>query len=93
MDATTCGRRLVAGHTHCAVAYTDCAATAGTRSDKARSDKGSSNSQVDHHQNRNWLYDVNFIDRSEGFHTDLGYVPRVNMRQAQQFYMRRFHPN
>src|ERR1017187_7380692 len=44
------------------------------------------------HQNRNWLYDVNFIDRSEGFHTDLGYVPRVNMRQAQQFYMRRFHP-
>jgi hypothetical protein len=44
------------------------------------------------HQNRNWLYDANFIDRSEGFHTDLGYVPRVNMRQAQQFYMRRFHP-
>jgi len=44
------------------------------------------------HQNRNWLYDVNFIDRSEGFHTDLGYVPRVNMRQVQQFYMRRFHP-
>jgi Domain of unknown function (DUF5916) len=44
------------------------------------------------HQNRKWLYDVNFIDRSEGFHTDLGYVPRVNMRQAQQFFMRRFHP-
>ncbi len=44
------------------------------------------------HQNRKWLYDANFIDRSEGFHTDLGYVPRVNMRQAQQFFMRRFHP-
>jgi hypothetical protein len=88
MDATTCGRRLVAGHTHCAVAHTARATTA-----IARSDKGSSNPQVDHHQNRNWLYDVNFIDRSEGFHTDLGYVPRVNMRQAQQFYMRRFHPN
>jgi hypothetical protein len=44
------------------------------------------------HQNRNWLYDVNFIDRSEGFRTELGYVPRVNMRQVQQFYMRRFHP-
>jgi Domain of unknown function (DUF5916) len=44
------------------------------------------------HQNRKWLYDINFIDRSEGFHTELGYVPRVNMRQVQQFYMRRFHP-
>jgi hypothetical protein len=44
------------------------------------------------HQNRNWLYEANFIDRSEGFHTDLGFVPRVNMRQAQQFFMRRFHP-
>src|ERR1019366_4272041 len=44
------------------------------------------------HQNRKWLYDANFIDRSEGFRTDLGYVPRVNMRQAQQFFMRRFHP-
>ena len=28
----------------------------------------------------------------EGFHTELGYVPRVNMRQAQQFFMRRFRP-
>ena len=36
------------------------------------------------HQNRKWLYDVNYIDRSEGFRTELGYVPRVNMRQAQQ---------
>jgi hypothetical protein len=44
------------------------------------------------HQNRKWIYDANFIDRSEGFHTDLGYVPRVNMRQAQQFFMRRFRP-
>ena len=44
------------------------------------------------HQNRQWLYEATFIDRAEGFHTDLGYVPRVNMRQAQQFFMRRFHP-
>jgi len=44
------------------------------------------------HQNREWIYEATVIDRSEGFHTDLGYVPRVNMRQAQQFFMRRFHP-
>jgi hypothetical protein len=44
------------------------------------------------HQNRQWLYEATFIDRSEGFRTDLGYVPRVNMRQVQQFFMRRFHP-
>ena len=34
----------------------------------------------------------NYIDRSEGFQTELGYVPRVNMRQAQQFLMRHFRP-
>ena len=44
------------------------------------------------HQNRNWIYDINYIDRGEGFRTELGYVPRVNMRQAQQFLMRRYHP-
>jgi hypothetical protein len=44
------------------------------------------------HGNRKWFYDVNYIDRSEGFRTELGYVPRVNMRQAQQFFMRRFRP-
>jgi hypothetical protein len=48
MDATICGRRLVAGHTHCALAHTARATTAGTHSDKARSDKGSSHPQVDH---------------------------------------------
>ena len=44
------------------------------------------------HGNRKWFYDTNYIDRGEGFHTELGYVPRVNMRQAQQFVMRRFRP-
>ena len=44
------------------------------------------------HGNRKWFYDINYIDRSEGFRTELGYVPRVNMRQAQQFFMRRFRP-
>ena len=44
------------------------------------------------HGNRKWFYDLNFIDRSEGFRTDLGYVPRVNMRQVQQYFQRRFRP-
>jgi hypothetical protein len=38
------------------------------------------------HFNRKWIYDLNYADRSEGFHTDLGYVPRVNMRQGNQFF-------
>jgi hypothetical protein len=45
-----------------------------------------------HGQNRDYSYDLQYIDRSEGFHTDLGFVPRVNIRQFQQFAMRRFHP-
>ena len=44
------------------------------------------------HGNRKWAYDLNYFDRSEGFRSDLGYVPRVNMRQANQFVQRRFHP-
>jgi hypothetical protein len=35
---------------------------------------------------------VSYVDRSEGFRTDMGFVNRVNMRQPQQFFMRRFHP-
>jgi hypothetical protein len=41
---------------------------------------------------RTWYYDLNYIDRAEGFQTDLGFVNRVNMRQAQQFVRRAFHP-
>ncbi len=45
-----------------------------------------------HGQNREWNYDLRYIDRSEGFHTDLGFIQRVNIRQAQQTLGRRFHP-
>ena len=45
-----------------------------------------------HRQSRNYTYDLQYIDRGEGFHTDLGFVNRVNMRQLQQFVGRRYHP-
>ena len=45
-----------------------------------------------HRQSRNYSYDLQYIDRGEGFHTDLGFVPRVDMRQLQQFVSRRYHP-
>ena len=45
-----------------------------------------------HEQSRSWIYDLLYVDRSEGFHSDLGFVPRVNIRQAQQVVKRRFHP-
>jgi hypothetical protein len=45
-----------------------------------------------HRQSRTWSYDLQYIDRGEGFHTDLGYLNRVNIRQLQQFTQRRFHP-
>jgi len=41
---------------------------------------------------RTWGYDLTYIDRGEGFHTDLGFVNRVNMRQVQQFVRRQYHP-
>ena len=41
---------------------------------------------------RNWFFDWQYIDRGEGFRTDLGFVNRVDIRQAQQFAMRRWHP-
>ena len=43
-------------------------------------------------QNRDWNYDLQYVDRSEGFRTDLGFIPRVNIRQAQQNLRRVFHP-
>ena len=45
-----------------------------------------------HGQNREWQYDLKYIDRSEGFRADLGFIQRVNIRQAQQNVSRRFHP-
>jgi hypothetical protein len=45
-----------------------------------------------HRQSRNYSYDLQYIDRGEGFHTDLGFVNRVDIRQVQQFAMRRYHP-
>ncbi len=41
---------------------------------------------------RNMYYDLSYIDRGEGFQTDLGFVNRVNIRQIQQFVNYRFHP-
>ncbi len=45
-----------------------------------------------HGQNREWQYDLKYIDRSEGFRADLGFIPRVDIRQGQQYLARRFHP-
>ncbi|MBZ5728332.1 MAG: carbohydrate binding family 9 domain-containing protein [Acidobacteriia bacterium] len=45
-----------------------------------------------HRQSRDYGYDLQYIDRSEGFRTDLGFVPRVNIRQLNQYAQRRFHP-
>lgn len=45
-----------------------------------------------HEQDRNHLYDLQYIDRGEGFAADLGFIPRVNLRQLNQFAQRRFHP-
>jgi hypothetical protein len=45
-----------------------------------------------HRQSRTFVYDLQYIDRSEGFQAQLGFVPRVNIRQVQQFVNHRFHP-
>ena len=45
-----------------------------------------------HEQDRKHLYDLQYIDRGEGFAADLGFIPRVNLRQLNQFAQRRFHP-
>ena len=31
-----------------------------------------------HGQNREWQFDLRYIDRSEGFRADLGFIPRMN---------------
>ena len=43
-------------------------------------------------QHRNYVYGLTYTDRAEGFRADLGFIPRVNIRQVQQFVTRRFHP-
>ncbi len=41
---------------------------------------------------RSWGYDLTYTDISDGFHTDLGYVQRTDIRKLEQFGRRRFHP-
>ena len=43
-------------------------------------------------QHRNYFYNLQYIDRAEGFETDLGFVTRVNIRQVQQFARYNWHP-
>jgi hypothetical protein len=43
-------------------------------------------------QHRRYFYNLQYIDRAEGFETDLGFVTRVNIRQIQQFAQYRWHP-
>ncbi|MBV8846683.1 MAG: carbohydrate binding family 9 domain-containing protein [Bryobacterales bacterium] len=45
------------------------------------------------YNSRATYWNLNYIDRAEGFRADLGYVPRVNIRQANQFWNRHFHPD
>jgi Domain of unknown function (DUF5916) len=44
-------------------------------------------------QSRSFFYNLVYTDRSEGFHTDLGFVTRVNIRQVKQFVNHRWHPD
>jgi hypothetical protein len=44
------------------------------------------------HSSRSYFYDLQYVDRAENFRTDLGYVPRTNIRQVSQFFGPRFHP-
>ncbi|HZI18993.1 MAG TPA: DUF5916 domain-containing protein [Pyrinomonadaceae bacterium] len=41
---------------------------------------------------RHFSYDLTYTDRSPGFHTELGFVPRVDVRQAEQFAAYRWRP-
>jgi hypothetical protein len=41
---------------------------------------------------RHYYYNLNYIDRGEGFHTDLGFVNRVDIRQLEQYAQYRFRP-
>jgi hypothetical protein len=41
---------------------------------------------------RHYFYNLNYIDRGEGFNTDLGFVNRVNIREVEQFFQYTFRP-
>jgi len=41
---------------------------------------------------RSYYYNLNYTDFSENFHTDLGFIPRTNIRQIEQFVNHRWHP-
>jgi hypothetical protein len=43
-------------------------------------------------RNRHFYSDLQYIDRSEGFHTDLGFVQRTDVRQVQEFGRWDIHP-
>lgn len=43
-------------------------------------------------QHRSYFTNLQYIDRSEGFGSDLGFIPRVNLRRVQDFSNLRFHP-
>jgi hypothetical protein len=41
---------------------------------------------------RKYSYDLEYVDRGDGFHTDLGFIPRTGIRELTQFARRTFHP-
>ena len=41
---------------------------------------------------RTFYSNLQYIDRSEGFVTQLGFVPRVNIRQVQEFVQKKWYP-
>jgi hypothetical protein len=43
--------------------------------------------------NRNYSYSLNYVDFSNGFHTDLGYIQRTGIRRLNQFAQRNFRPH
>ncbi|HWF07036.1 MAG TPA: DUF5916 domain-containing protein [Bryobacteraceae bacterium] len=71
------------------ISQTQTAVTPATAAAKYGGDAYNVNLQAQH---RNYFYNLQYIDRAEGFETDLGFVTRVNIRQIQQFYQYRWHP-
>lgn len=41
---------------------------------------------------RHYFFNLQYIDRDEGFNSWLGFIQRVNIRQVNQFYQYRFRP-
>ncbi len=72
--------------------FTGQAITSETQNlDRTHSGGNSYNANINA-QNREWRYGLNYTDRSEGFRADLGFIPRVDIREARQYLARRFHP-